>query len=347
MIVNKLFHHSGSFQLESGAYLPELQLYYSTYGTLNADRSNVIWVCHAFSGSSDFTAWWPGLFGSGKLFDPELHFVICANVPGGCYGSTGPLSTNPETGNPYFHDFPLLTNRDMVRSLDLLRRHLELHRIDTVIGCSMGGQHAIEWAIEQPEVFDHLVAIGANAQHSPWGIAFNETQRMAIAADSSWKDFHPEAGMEGMKAARAVGLLSYRSYICYQEKQSEAEDSRTDGFRASSYQRHQGDKIAARFNAFSYWLLSKAMDSQNVGRARGGIPAALSRIRANSLFLGINHDILFPTVEQKYLAGQVEGAVYLELDSIYGHDGFLLEYDQLTTAIRSFYSSTKLKRRMA
>lgn len=347
MIVNKLFHHPEKFMLESGSYLPELRLTYSTYGTLNADRSNVIWVCHAFSGSSDFTAWWPGLFGPGKLYDPEQYFVVCANVPGGCYGSTGPLSVNPETGQPYFHTFPALTNRDMVRGLELLRRHLDFRQIHTVIGCSLGGQHAIEWAIEQPEVFGHLIAIGANARHSPWGIAFNETQRMAIAADATWKQDHEQAGIEGMKAARAVGLLSYRSYVCYDEKQAESDDGKTDGFRASSYQVHQGDKLAARFNAFTYWILSKAMDSQNVGRGRNGIPAALRRIRARSLFLGINHDILFPTVEQKYLAGHVDGSVYAELDSIYGHDGFLLEYEQLSAAVRSFYQNPLQRRRQA
>jgi len=344
MVTNKVFHHKGKFKLESGRYLPELQLLYTTYGKLNADKSNVIWVCHAFSGNSDFTEWWSGLFGEGRLYDPDKHFVVCVNMPGGCYGSTGPLSENLETGKPYYHDFPVLTNKDMAHSYELVRQHLKIDRIHTVTGCSMGGQQAIEWAVMKPGLFDHLVAIGTNAKHSPWAIAFNETQRMAIAADQSWKESNDNAGMEGMKAARAVGLLSYRNYRCYQAKQHEISDEVYDDFKASSYQNYQGKKMQQRFNAFSYWIISKAMDSHNVGRGRGGIENALKRIKAKSLFLGIESDILFPVEEQKYLAEHVEGAVYDDIDSVYGHDGFLLEFEKLTATISRFYEN-KLDRK--
>ena len=204
----------------------------------------------------------------------------------------------------------------------------------------MGGQQAIEWAVDEPELFDHLVAIGANAKHSPWAIAFNESQRMAISADQTWKTNQENAGMEGMKAARAVGLLSYRNYVCYEAKQHEATDENLDNFKASSYQNYQGEKMTKRFNAFSYWTISKAMDSQNVGRGRGGVEKALQRVKAKSLFLGIDNDILFPSIEQKYLAEKVRGAVYSEIDSVYGHDGFLLEFDKLTVAINNFYSNS-------
>ena len=340
MITNKVLHIKQRFELESGEYLPELQLLYTTYGKLNRDKSNVIWVCHAFSGNSDFTEWWPGLFGIGKLFDPEKHFVICVNMPGGCYGSTGPLSNNPDKDTPYYHDFPVLTNKDMVKSFELVRKHLKIDRIHTVIGCSMGGQHAIEWNVQKPDVFENLVAIGANAKHSPWAIAFNETQRMAIEADASWKESNDKAGMGGMKAARAVGLLSYRNYDCYLAKQHETSDEAYDHFKASSYQNYQGFKMQQRFNAFSYWIISKAMDSQNVGRGRGGVEKALKRIKAKSLFLGIESDILFPTIEQKYLANHVDGAIYNEIDSVYGHDGFLLEFDKLMQTINRFYDNT-------
>lgn len=340
MVTNKVLNFKEKFQLESGESLPEIQLYYTTYGKLNADKSNVIWICHAFSGNSDFTEWWSGLFGEGKLYDPQKHFVICVNMLGGCYGSTGPLSENPETNAPYFHDFPILTNKDLVNSYKLIREHLDIDHIHTVIGCSMGGQQAIEWAVDEPELFDYLVAIGANAKHSPWAIAFNESQRMAIAADQTWNANHESAGMEGMKAARAVGLLSYRNYVCYEAKQHEATDESYDNFKASSYQNYQGEKMTKRFNAFSYWTISKAMDSQNVGRGRGGVEKALHRIKAKSLFLGIDNDILFPSVEQKFLADKVRGAVYSEIDSVYGHDGFLLEFDKLTVAINNFYSNS-------
>ena len=347
MVTNKIFNYKNEFQLESGESLPELQLYYTTFGKLNTDKSNVIWICHAFSGNSDFTEWWSGLFGEGKLYDPNKHFVICVNMLGGCYGSTGPLSENPDTKAPYLHDFPLLTNKDLVNSYKLIREHLQIDRINTVIGCSMGGQQAIEWAVDQPESFDHLVAIGANAKHSPWAIAFNETQRMAIAADQTWKESHENAGMEGMKAARAVGLLSYRNYVCYEAKQHETSDEVLDNFKASSYQNYQGEKMKRRFNAFSYWIISKAMDSQNVGRGLGGLEKALKRIKAKSLFLGIDNDILFPSVEQKYLAEKVSGAVYAEIDSVYGHDGFLLEFEKLTTTINNFYSNSMQQKKSA
>jgi homoserine O-acetyltransferase len=347
MVTNKVFYYREKFLLESGKYLPELQLLYTTYGKLNDDKSNVIWVCHAFSGNSDFTEWWSGLFGAGRLFDPEEHFVVCVNMPGGCYGSTGPLSENPETGTPYFHDFPLLTNKDMVKSYELIRLHLNIDRIHTVIGCSMGGQHAIEWSVTKPELFDHLIAIGANAKHSPWAIAFNETQRMAIAADQTWRESHENAGMKGMKAARAVGLLSYRNYHCYDAKQHEATEEVFDNFKAASYQNYQGEKMTKRFNAFSYWIISKAMDSQNVGRGRGSVAEALKRIKAKSLFLGIESDMLFPVAEQKYLAAHVDGGVYDHIDSVYGHDGFLLEFEKLTATIKRFYQMKSARKRSA
>ena len=347
MVTNKVFEYNQKFELESGASLPELKLFYTTYGKLNANKSNVIWICHAFSGNSDFTDWWSGLFGKGRLYDPEKHFVICVNMLGGCYGSTGPLSINPSTHKPYFHDFPLITNKDLVRSYDLVRKHLKIEHIHTVIGCSMGGQQAIEWAVKSPTLIDYLVAIGANAKHSPWAIAFNETQRMAISADQTWNENVEHAGMEGMKAARAIGLLSYRNYVCYEAKQHEISDEVYDNFKASSYQNYQGVKMQQRFNAYSYWIISKAMDSQNVGRGRGGIENALKRIKAKSLFLGIDNDILFPIVEQKFLAKQVQGAVYGEIDSYYGHDGFLLEFDKLNVAIGNFYSNSLAQRKSA
>lgn len=347
MVTNKILDYNQKFILESGALLPAMQLFYTTYGTLNANKSNVIWVCHAFSGNSDFTEWWSGLFGEGKLYDPQKHFVVCVNMLGACYGSTGPLSENPETGKPYHHDFPVITNKDIVRSYDLVREHLNIKHIHTVIGCSMGGQQAIEWAVKDPGLFDHLIAIGANAKHSPWAIAFNETQRMAIAVDQTWKEYRDDAGMEGMKAARAIGLLSYRNYVCYEAKQHETSDDIFDNFKASSYQNYQGEKMKKRFNAFSYWYISKAMDSQNVGRDRGGIGQALKRIKAKSLFLGIDNDILFPTVEQKYLADTVDGAVYDEIDSFYGHDGFLLEFEKLTKAIGAFYTNAVSQKKSA
>src|ERR1051325_4549873 len=182
-----VFHFKETFQLERGSTLPGFQLKYTTLGQLNQDRSNVVWVVHALTGSSDITSWWPGLFETGGAYDPRDHFIICANTLGGCYGSTGPLSIDPATGKPFFHTFPQLTNRDIVNAFELLRLDLGLQKINTIIGSSLGGQQALEWNIKLPDLFDNLVLIACNAQHSPWGIAFNEAQRLAIEADATWK----------------------------------------------------------------------------------------------------------------------------------------------------------------
>ena len=317
--------------------LPGFQLAYTTYGTPNAQRSNVVWVCHALTGSSDFTDWWCDLFGEGKLYDPREWFVICANTLGGCYGSTGPLSINPETQQPYYHTFPQLTNRDIVSAFDLLRQDLGLQQIHTLIGGSLGGQQALEWAMLKPDVFERLVHVASNARHSPWGIAFNETQRMAIRQDPSWSTDSATAGSEGLKTARAIAMLSYRHYNTYAATQQEPGNSITDNFRASSYQVHQGEKLAKRFNAYTYWLLSKAMDSHHVGRERGGLERALAQLKVRSLFVGVNTDLLFPVEEQRFLHEHVPHSSFYLIQSNYGHDGFLVEFSQLTEAILGFY----------
>lgn len=331
------FHYSKPFPLEAGGVLSGFQLSYTTLGKLNHDRSNVVWVCHALTGSSDFTDWWGELFREGSVFDPRDYFIICANMLGGCYGSTGPLSVDPQTGKPYFHAFPEVTNRDVVNAFDLLRKELRLHAIHTLIGGSLGGQQVVEWAVQKPDVFEHIIPIACNAFHSPWGIAFNEAQRMAIQADPTWKNDEPEAGSEGLKAARAIGMISYRYYETFNQTQAEKTDDKLDGFRASSYQQYQGQKLANRFNAFTYWKLSKMMDSHNVGRGNPSIKHALSQISARTLVIGIDTDILFPSKEQKFLAEHIPEARYLEITSLYGHDGFLVEFDQLDSILKKFY----------
>lgn len=336
--VDHIFHYNQNFELQAGENLPGFQLKYTTLGQLNRERNNVVWVCHALSGSSDFTDWWKDFFVNESPYDPNQHFIICANVLGGCYGSTGPLSINPKTGKNYFHDFPLLTVRDIVRSLDLLRINLGLEQVNTLIGGSLGGQQALEWAILQPDVIQNLIIVATNAQHSPWGIAFNEAQRMAIAADSTWKENDPRAGIEGLKAARAMGMISYRAYKGFGETQSEKDSETIDDFRASSYQRYQGQKLANRFNAFTYWVLSKVMDSHHVGRGRKSIEAALQSVKAETLVIGIESDILFPIAEQKFLALTIPNAQFEKIDSLFGHDGFLVEMDQFKRIVKKFRS---------
>ena len=254
-------------------------------GQLNHTGDNVVWVCHALTANSDFSDWWSGLIE--QQFDPDQYFIICVNMLGGCYGSTGPLSINPQTQEPYYHDFPQLTNRDIVKAFDLLRGELGINKIHTAIGGSMGGQQALEWSLVEPDLISNLVLVATNAQHSPWGIAFNQSQRMAIELDPTWNERHAQAGMNGMKAARATALLSYRSYQTYQETQQEDNDEKVDNFKASSYQIYQGEKLFRRFNAFTYWYLSKAMDAHHVGRNRKGVSKALAQVKAQTTVIGI------------------------------------------------------------
>ena len=340
MIEEHLFSYTDTFSLESGGTLPGFQLHYTTCGTLNPARDNVVWVCHALTANAQVLDWWTGLFGPGNLYNPREHFIICANMLGSCYGSTGPLSENPLTDQPFYHDFPALTNRDIVRGFDALRQYLGITRIHTLIGGSMGGQQALEWTIMQPNLVQNLIQVASNAQHSPWGIAFNESQRMAIQHDTTWAQNSPTAGLNGLRTARSIALLSYRHYRTYAQTQQEPMADKTDDFRASSYQRYQGDKLARRFNAFTYWILSKAMDSHHVGRGRGRIEEVLLSITTRCLFVGVDTDLLFPLAEQELLARHVPHARYAAISSDYGHDGFLIEVEKLTQTIRHFYTET-------
>ncbi len=328
-------------QLESGAVIADYHLAYSTMGELNEGRDNVVWIFHALTANSNPAEWWPGLVGPEKLFNPRDHFIICVNMPGSCYGSTGPLNVNPTTHEPYYHDFPFFTPRDMIRAYQPLRRALGIKKIYIGIGGSMGGQQLLEWAIEEPDLFDIIIPIATNAQHSPLGIAFNTSQRMAIEADTSWAAKEPDAGTEGMKAARSIALISYRNYNTYLNTQQEITDTKIEQFKSESYQRYQGEKLARRFNAFSYYFLSKGMDAHNTGRGREGNAAALQRITADTLVIGISTDMLFPVAEQQYLSRHIPSGRYHEIDSTFGHDGFLVEYWKIENCIVEFLLTRK------
>ncbi|MCO5234919.1 MAG: homoserine O-acetyltransferase [Chitinophagaceae bacterium] len=344
----QVYTHNAPFTLESGKTISGYHLAYTTLGRLNARKDNVIWIFHALTANSNPADWWPGLVGEGKLFDPANRFIICVNMPGSCYGSIGPLEINPESGERWYHDFPLFTTRDMVRTYRSLRAHLGIEKIHVGIGGSMGGQQLLEWTIEEPDLFEYVVAMATNAQHSPWGIAFNASQRMCIEADATWLENQPEAGLQGMKAARSVALLSYRNHTTYNLTQPR--DKKTawpvphpfGGEAAESYQRYQGEKLAKRFNAFSYYRLSQAMDAHDVGRGRNSVEEALSRIRAKTLVIGITNDLLFPPEEQKRIADHIPGAEYQLIESPYGHDGFLLEYEKIERLLKPFLQEEKV-----
>lgn len=316
--------------------LPGYHLGYHAFGKLNADRSNVVWVFHALTANSNPVDWWPGLVGKGHLIDPEIFFIVCVNMPGSCYGSLGPLSINPITGDPYYHSFPFFTTRDMIRAYQPLKDFLGISKIKIGIGGSMGGQQLLEWAIEEPELFEHIVPIATNAFHSPWARAFNASQRHCIELDPTWKNNNPQAGIDGMKVARGVALLSYRNQDTYNFNQIDADLNSLSSFRSESYQRYQGEKLAARFNAFSYYFLSQSMDSHQVGRGRGSATAALKKIKAKTHLIGIQFDLLFTEKEQAFLAEHIPGAFLYMIPSGFGHDGFLLEFDAISSIILDF-----------
>ncbi|MGL4363856.1 MAG: homoserine O-acetyltransferase MetX [Bacteroidales bacterium] len=333
----QIYHHAQAIKLESGIILPNVDIGYHTYGRLNAQKDNVIWICHAFSANSDVLDWWPNMVGDGLVFDTRKHFIICANVLGSCYGTTGALSFDAAKKEPYYRDFPQITIRDMVNVHQRLCDYLGIHRIKTLVGGSIGGFQALEWAIISPENIQNLIFAAASVKTSPWVIANNEAQRMAIEADASFWSNQPKGGEAGLRAARAMALLSYRNYDTYNATQKEGtEEDKTHDFRASSYQRYQGKKLSNRFNAYSYYHLTQAIDSFNIGRGRGGVENALRSVQARTLSIGISSDKLFRPEEQRYLSQHIAQSQYAEVESPFGHDGFLIEQTKIAAIISEF-----------
>ncbi|MFM7022891.1 MAG: homoserine O-acetyltransferase [Flavobacteriales bacterium] len=334
-----VFKYDSDFYTERGAVIKGLEIAYTTRGSFDKSKSNVVWVIHALTGNADVFDWWAGLFGENDLFNPKDHFIVSANNLGSCYGSTGPLSINPESGQPYYHSFPLITIKDIAKSLQLLADHLGIEKIKVLIGGSMGGQIALEWSLTETQRFENLILIATSAKHSSWGIAFNESQRMAIEADVTWGNQSPLSGVQGLKAARSIALLSYRNHRTYNNTQVEEEKGDLDKinhFKAASYQRYQGEKLVKRFNAYSYYTLLKAMDTHNIGRGREDIVSALNHLNINTLLINIDTDILFPLEDQSYLYKHIPVAWLEQICSLYGHDGFLIETKKLTHIIRRF-----------
>ena len=319
------------FKLENGKTLPGLTIAYDSYGNLNKEKDNVVWICHALTASSDVFRWWPGLVGEDCLINPKDHFIICVNILGGCYGSSGPLTTDPSTQQPYYSSFPSVTIRDMINSFILVRKKLGIKKIKLLMGGSMGGYQVLEWCLMEPEVIQSSFVITSSASESAWGMAVHTAQRLAIEADATWKNNSPDAGKNGVKAARAVGILTYRNYKIFHDKQTDPDISKTDNYKASSYIIHQGNKLAERFNAQSYWLLSKSMDSHNIARGRfKSLEEALRQIKSPMLVIGIDSDILCPIAEQKFIAEHVPNSTLHIISSDYGHDGFLVEAETIS-----------------
>ncbi|MEI6848311.1 MAG: homoserine O-acetyltransferase [Chlorobiaceae bacterium] len=326
------------YTTEFGDLLHSLRIAYRTWGSLNAQKNNVILICHALTGSADADAWWKGLFSKGRAFDETRYFIICSNVLGSCYGTTGPVSFNPLTGKHYGPDFPFITIRDMVNVQRMLLDGLGIDRIKLVVGASLGGMQVLEWGFLYPDVVQSLMPMGASGRHSAWCIAQSEAQRQAIYADRNWNDGwyikeQPPAG--GLAAARMMAMCTYRSFENFQARFGrEFQYGKT--FKAESYLRHQGKKLVERFDANTYIALTKAMDMHDIGRGRGAYEEVLGSMHIPIEILSINSDVLYPKEEQEELARLMPKSRILYLDEPYGHDAFLIDVEKVSRMVRDF-----------
>lgn len=351
----RFYKYNKGFKLESGEVLPELDICYHIskgYGDSAGCSSNgskpVVWIAHALTANSDPSQWWDTLVGRGKFFDPNEYTIVCANIIGSCYGTTGAASHNPDTNSPYMLSFPKTTIRDVVACHELLRCELGIQQIDLLIGGSVGGFQAIEWSIICPQRIKNVALLACNDRITPWGNAYNESGRMSLYADESFARgeyalleepdsngliYEIHSGKKGLAAARSLALISYRSYQGYNISQAETDIDVLYNHRAQSYQQYQGEKLVKRFDAYSYLSMLDMYDSHNIGRSRGGVEQALKLIKARVICIGIDTDCLFPPLEQQRISELVDDGSFCLIHSVFGHDGFLLEWKQIQDAI--------------
>jgi len=364
----QLFDAADPFKMECGETLPEVRAAYETYGTLNEAGDNAVLICHALTGDAHaagegvFPAellkeipfysamkegqpgWWDAAIGPGKAFDTDRFFVISSNILGSCYGTTGPVSINPETGRQYGPDFPPVTVRDIVHVQRRLLQELGVKKLVTISGGSLGGMQALEWAVLYPELVSSIIPIAASAQHSAWAVAFNHLTRQAVMNDPAWNGgCYTKQPENGMALARQIGMLSYRTDISFQarfgrglQNPQSSDNGRADMFRVESYLNYQGDKLVKRFDANTLLTITNALDGHDLARGRGSLERAFALIKAPALCIGINSDILYPAQEQREIAAGISRARYAEIKSSDGHDGFLIEFEQLQKYVQKF-----------
>lgn len=319
------------FEFEAGGVISGLQVAFHTSPREYTPGEKVIWICHGLTANSDAEEWWPQMVGPGLVFDTEKYFVVCTNMLCSPYGSTCPMSENPATCRPYMLDFPKCTIRDLAKSALAVADALGIKKIDLLIGASIGGFQALEMAMLRPDLVERAVFLATAVRATPYLTAFNESQRMSIEADPTFRAAEsPEGGRAGLEAARSIALISYRSSEGYNLTQADADPDTLFASRACSYQRYQGRKLSARFDAYCYWYLTYCLDSHNIGRGRGGVEAALAGLNLPATVIAIDSDCLFPPCDMKKIAAALPGSRYFEIKSSFGHDGFLLESAQLT-----------------
>ena len=349
--------------LESGNDLGPVDIVYETYGEPNEDRSNAILILHALSGdahaagyhhqSDRKTGWWDSMIGPGKAFDTNRFWVICSNIIGGCKGSTGPGSINPNTGKPYGIDFPIITFGDIVEAQKRLIDHLEIKQLYAIAGGSMGGFQVLEWSLRFPGMVRSALCIASTAKLSAQGIAFNAVGRHAITNDPGWNGgqyYETPGPVKGLSIARMVGHITYLSDLSMDNKFGRRLQSADrfsydfdSEFAVESYLMHQGKRFTERFDANSYLYITKAMDYFDISRSYGPLAKVFADIQAKFLVVSYSSDWLFPSEQSKEIVRALvkndKDVSYIEIDSPYGHDSFLIELEQLTRVVSSFLDS--------
>lgn len=328
---------SEPLDLETGGVIKRPTVAYSTYGSLNSNKSNVTLVCHALTANSEVNDWWRGLFGENKVFDINRDFIICINNLGSPYGSSSPKSINTK-GDRYGMSFPDYTLRDTAELHLRLLQHLGIDTINLVIGGSCGGNIAQEIAILRGELVHSMILLCCSASETPWVISIHESQRIALDSDATLLDNTPKAGQKGLRGARAFALPFYRSHPSFKLRQTEEDINKLNDFKASSYVRYQGDKFVQRYDAHCYYKQLLALDTHNVARNRGSISTGLQKISAKTLVIGFDTDLLIPIVEQKTLAENIPNGRFAKISTLFGHDAFLIETDLIQDAIDDWRS---------
>lgn len=347
--------NGGGIELDSGKRLGPATLAYETYGKLNKNRDNAILVEHAFSGDADAASWWKGMIGKGRALDTDRYFIICSNVIGGCRGSTGPSSIDPDTKRPYGLNFPLITIGDMVRAQKKLIEHLGIEKLLCVIGGSMGGMQVLQWVSLYPDSLASAIPIATTLKHSPQQIAFDEVARQAIMSDPDWRggDYYGKKAPErGLALARMIGHITYMSDESMEDKFSRTPKEKDESsyfssdFQVEGYLRYKGDSFVKRFDANSYLYITKAMDHFDLSGTKL-IPLD-KIIDIKFLVIAFRSDWLYPPYQSKEIVKVLQGrsiyASYCEINSTYGHDAFLLEVEEQSRLISGFLAQVSAKK---
>jgi homoserine O-acetyltransferase len=316
----------GEFIAENGIKYEKLTAGYNTFGTLNSERNNVAWIFHGLTGNSNPQDWWPGMVGSGNVFDTNRYFVVCVNMLGSCYGS-GFVAKGPF--KPLDVALPRFTIRDQIEFFSRVAKKLGIASVELMAGASIGGFIAQEWAISHPGFIKKLALIATSYYVSPWAAAFNEAQRLALLADQTFGTNLPNAGAAGLAAARSVAMLSYRGHKAFCSTQEGKHSNPPFLHKSTTYQRYQGEKLVKRFTPEAYMNIINAFDSFDIQSGRGSYEEVLAKITAKTLVISFTSDLLFPMEEQQKLASLIPDSVLAVIDADFGHDSFLLEGEHI------------------